>query len=64
MHAIFHKSIISMIIEKEEGLETHVQVYGRCSPQSHDSIKVCESRNFATLAKATFVALDRDLVHL
>ena len=41
-----------------------VQVYGGCSSWSRDSIKVCESRYFATLAKATFVALEKDLVHL
>ena len=54
----------AQIIEKEEGLETHVQVYSRCSTRSRDSIKVCELHNFATLAKAAFVALKKDLVHL
>ena len=55
-----------MMIEREEGLETHVQVYGRYMylSRSHDSIKVCELRNFATLAKAVLVALEKDLVHL
>ena len=48
-------------IEREEGLEMCVQVYGRCLSRSHNSI---ESHNFATLAKAAFVALEKDLVHL
>ena len=45
-------------------METRVQVYGKCSPRSRDSIKVCESHNFATLAKTAFIALEKDLVHL
>ena len=48
----------------EEGLEACVQVYGECLSQSRDSIKVYELHNFTTLAKAVFVALEMDLVHL
>ena len=52
------------IDNREDGLETLYKYMGTYSSQSCDFIKVYELHGFATPAKAVFVALEKDLLHI